>query len=120
MYNPEPDFGAGDPPAAVGRGLRSGSQLKNNRPEWSNPLTQGPAARVRGFFVSPSTAVPPDAAPKAEFSGSKESAWGAGETIIVSPDAQEFALELSESLFDDPLLFDDRVTPAGPSVTDSN
>jgi hypothetical protein len=33
---------------------------------------------------------------------------------------QKNALELSKSLFDDPLIFNDRVTPAGPSVTGSN
>ena len=54
-----------------------------------------------------------DIARKAEISGSKESAWGAGETIMVALAPQKNALELSESLFDNPLLFDDRVTPAG-------
>jgi len=90
-----------------------GSHLKNNRPGRSNPLTQGPAARVRGLFVSLSTKGATDTARKADFSGSKESARGAGETIMVAPGAQEIALELSESLFNTPLFFNDRVTPAG-------
>jgi len=90
-----------------------GSQLKNYRPGRSNPLTQSPAARVRGLFVSLSTEGATDIAGKAEISGSKESARGAGETIMVSPDAREFALELSESLFNTPLRFNNRVTPAG-------
>jgi|GEM_PF-6203137 len=54
-----------------------------------------------------------DTARKAKFSGSRESARGAGETIMVAPDAQEIALELSESLFNTPLKFNDPVTLAG-------
>ena len=48
----------------------------------------------------------------AGFSGSRESAPGAGETMKVTPEARKNAPELSESPFTAPLKSGDRVTTA--------